>query len=134
MIAALQEKIRHVDVNAIAAVDRELLSLPAVEAPTECIFTPGMMTRKIFMAAGTRHRSKIHKTRNQFVILQGAALVSENGNPHVLMVAPHHGITEPGTWRHLFILMDSIWLTMHPTDKTTIQEVESDIIQSEAQP
>lgn len=45
------------------------------------------------------------------------------------MVAPYHGITEPGTWRELFIVMDSVWLTMHPTDKTTPEEVEGDIIQ-----
>lgn len=108
----------------------ELKGLPETDAPTECVFTTGLMTRSIFMKAGSVHLSKIHSSEHQFVILQGAALVSENGKPNVLMVAPHHGITKPGTWRKLFIVMDSVWLTMHPTNKTTVEEVEADIIRS----
>lgn len=82
------------------------------------------------MPAGSAHRSKIHKTEHQFIVSQGAALVSENGGPKVLLVAPYHGITKPGTWRTLFILMDCIWTTMHPTKRKTVAEVEADIIQS----
>lgn len=106
----------------------KLSALPFSEAEATCTFTPGLMTRRAFMKAGSLHLSKRHASRHQFVILQGAALVSENGGPQVLMVAPWHGVTEPGTWRKLFILMDSVWLTMHPTDKTTVEEVEADII------
>lgn len=112
----------------ISSVHREIASLPPTEAPVDNTFTPGIMTRRIFMPAGSRHLSKIHKTRHQFVILQGAALVSHNGQPPIMMVAPYHGITEPGTWRELFIIMDCVWLTMHPTNKTTVAEVEADII------
>lgn len=82
------------------------------------------------MPAGSRILSKVHKTKHQFVILQGAALVSHNGAQPIMMVAPYHGITEPGTWRELFIVMDSVWLTMHPTNKTTVKEVEEEIIAS----
>lgn len=106
----------------------ELEALPPTEAPAKNIFTPGLMTRSIFMPAGSAHLSKIHNSEHQFVILQGACLVSENGGPQVMMVAPYHGITKPGTWRKLFIIMDCVWLTMHPTSKTTVEEVEADII------
>lgn len=106
----------------------KLMAMPETDAPTKCVFTPGLMTRSIFMKAGSAHLSKIHNTEHQFVILQGAALVSENGGPSILMVAPFHGITKPGTWRKLFIVMDSVWLTMHPTSRTTVEEVEADII------
>jgi hypothetical protein len=86
------------------------------------------MTRRTFMAAGSRIVSRVHNSKHQFVILQGAALVSHNGEKPIMMVAPYHGITEPGTWRELFIIMDCVWLTMHPTDKTTVEEVEKEIM------
>lgn len=128
MVAELS-KNRSVDLSLIEKVRDQISAAPRVEGPVECLFTPGLMTRKIFMAAGTRHLSKIHKTHHQFFIMQGACLVSENGGDPILMVAPYHGETKPGTWRELFIVMDCVWITAHPTDKTTVAEVEKDIIQ-----
>ncbi len=107
-----------------------LASLPPTDAPVKNIFTPGLMTRTIFMKAGSVHLSKRHGTEHQFVVMQGACLVSENGGHQFMMVAPFHGVTKPGTWRKLFIIMDCVWITMHPTDKTTVEEVEADIIRS----
>ncbi len=125
---------RTVDLSLIEKVRAQIALAPHVNAPVECKFTPGLMTRKIFMEAGSRHLSKIHKTHHQFFVMQGACLVSENGGEPVMMVAPYHGETKPGTWRELFILMDCVWITAHPTDKTTVEEVERDIIQPMEEP
>lgn len=127
-MVATQETRMVSEATDYRAFHEEVGNLEPTEAPTQCRFTPGLMTRSIFMKAGSAHLSKIHATEHQFVILQGACLVSENGGPQVLMVAPYHGITKPGTWRKLFIVMDCVWLTMHPTSKTTVEEVEVDII------
>ncbi len=127
-MVATQENRLAGEVRDYQDFSARLVDLPPTEAPASCVFTPGLMTRSIFMKAGSAHLSKVHKTEHQFVILQGAALVSENGGPSVLMIAPFHGITKPGTWRKLFIVMDSVWLTMHPTSRTTVEEVEADII------
>ncbi len=81
------------------------------------------------MPAGSAYRSKIHKTEHQYVVSQGACFVSENGGPKFLLNAPYHGLTKPGTWRTLFIITDCLWTTFHPTDKSTVEEVEADIIQ-----
>jgi hypothetical protein len=116
------------EIVAMGVIDRELLNLPSVESPVNCRFTPGLMSREIFMAAGNAYRSKIHKTEHQYVVSQGSCFVSENGGPKFLLNAPYHGITKPGTWRALFIITDCIWTTFHPTDKTSVEEVESDII------
>lgn len=121
---------RTVDLTAISSIDGEIARMPPVESPVTGIFTPGLYTRTIFMPAGSAHRSKIHRTEHQYIISQGACFVSENGGPRILYKAPFHGITKPGTWRTLFIIMDCIWTTMHPTDKTTVEEVEADIIAS----
>jgi len=128
-MVALVPESRLVDMTLIEKVRAQIALAPRVEAPVECKFTPGLMTRKIFMPAGSRHLSKVHRTHHQFFVMQGACLVSENGGEPILMVAPYHGETFPGTWRELFILQDCVWITAHPTDKKTIAEVEADIIE-----
>lgn len=120
---------RLVDLTLIDRVKQQIMLSPRVEGPVKCVFTPGLMTRFITMSAGERHLSKLHKTHHQFFILSGSALVSENGAPPQLYSAPFHGETKPGTWRELFILSESVWATVHPTDKTTVEEVERDIIE-----
>ncbi len=125
-----QPESRLVNLSLIEKVRSQIFTCPRVEAPVQCTFTPGLMLRKIFMAAGTRHLSKVHKTHHPFFVMQGACLVSENGGDPVMMVAPYQGETLPGTWRELFIIMDCVWITAHPTDKKTVEEVEADIIQS----
>ncbi len=126
MVAELQP----LDAVAIRSIDQELSRLPSVESPIECRFTPGLMSRQVFMPAGSAYRSKIHKTEHQYIVSQGSCFVSENGGPKFLLNAPYHGTTKAGTWRTLFIIQDCLWTTFHPTTKTTIEEVESDIIQS----
>ncbi len=125
-MVAVQE--RPIDVSAILAVDAELSTLPEAKTEVLCRFTPGMMSRQIFMPAGSAIRSKIHKTEHQFIVSQGSCFVSENGGPKFLLNAPYHGHTKAGTWRTLFIIQDCVWTTFHPTEKTTVAEVESDIM------
>lgn len=127
MVAIAQQE-RHLDPAAMCEVGMEIARMPQIEAPVECRFTPGLMSRQIFMPAGSAHLSKVHKTEHQFIVSQGACFVSENGGPRFLLNAPYHGITKPGTWRTLFIVTDCVWTTFHPTDKTTVEEVEADII------
>lgn len=91
-------------------------------------FTNGLYSRKIFMPAGSLLTSKIHATEHQFVILEGVATVWDHENGTQILRAPYTGITKPGTRRLLFINEDSTWITFHPTDKFTPEEVEADII------
>lgn len=100
-----------------------------MEFPVDHTFTPGLYGRTIVMPAGSLLTSKIHKTEHQFVILKGAAMVLDGGGEWQLLEAGHHGITKPGTRRLLFIVDDCVWKTFHPTERTTPEEVEADIIE-----
>jgi hypothetical protein len=93
--------------------------------PLKHRFTPGMYIREIFMPAGAVLTSQIHKTEHPFVISKGRCLVYLN-NEHEWkeLVAPHTGITYPGTRRILVILEDTIWTTFHPTELTDLLEIE----------
>lgn len=43
-------------------------------------------------------------------------------------MAPYSGVTKPGTKRLIYINEDTIWATVHATDKETVEEVIPDII------
>jgi hypothetical protein len=112
-------------------LERELVDrFPAVQCPVQHRFTPGMYSREIFMPAGSLITSKIHRTEHQFVVLSGRCRVYNAENEEVAeFTAGHVGITKPGTRRVLVILEDTRWVTFHPTNKTDLAEIESDLIE-----
>jgi len=118
-----------VDVGRIRQVDARISGMPPSDSEVTIRQTPGLISREIRMNAGSEHRSKVHNSEHQYIVSYGSVIVRENDGPPVLVIAPFHGITKPGTWRHLFMPMPCVWTTFHATDKTTIEELEKDIIQ-----
>ena len=114
----------------INLVEAMIASCPQVELKTHHVFTPGLYTRTMFAPKGTILTSKIHKTEHPFVISQGRALVYTEDSGTIDMQAPYMGVTKPGTRRVLEILEDCIWSTFHVTEKTDVDEIETDIIEA----
>ena len=102
-----------------------------VTCRTEHVFTPKLYTRIIFMPRGTFITSKIHKTTHPFVVMEGKCLVYNTlkpKQPAEEVKAPYFGVTKPGTRRAIMVLEDTVWITFHSTEKTTVEEVEKEII------
>ena len=96
-------------------------------AEMEHHFVNGLYIRMAKAPAGMLFTTQIHKVRHPFFILSGAARVlTEEGI--VTLGAPHHGFTEAGTKRLMYILEDITWYTVHATDKTTVEEVEEEVL------
>lgn len=93
-----------------------------VECPLIHRFTPGLYSREIFMPEGALIISKIHKTRHQFVISDGTALVKINDGEWKELSAPWTGITEIGTRRVLYIAKNCTWTTFHPIEIAPIED------------
>jgi hypothetical protein len=108
---ALEAFAKLLDVDRIEA---NLSQIEQAELPVEHEFHPGLYVRTIFMPAGSMIVSKIHNTEHPYVVTEGQCLVwtAEKGAVHIM--APHRGITVPGTRRILFILEDCVWTTYHP--------------------
>ena len=98
------------------------------ETPLRHTFTPGLYAREITMPRGAVVVSKIHKTEHPYVVSKGKCRVFIEGVGWQTIQAPHFGITKPMTRRVLVILEDTVWATFHPTDKKTVDEVETEII------
>ena len=94
--------------------------------PTKSTFTDGQYIREIFMPAGQIITTKIHKKLHPFFVMSGKlSIVSEDGV--IEIEAPYHGITKPGTKRVIYTHEDTVFITVHATQKTTIEEVVEEI-------
>jgi len=95
--------------------------------PLKHSFGEGLYVREIFMPQGSLIISKIHRFTHPYFVLEGVASVWTDEGVQ-LITAPYSGMTSPGTKRVLYIHKDTVWITVHRTDKTVIEEIEEEII------
>jgi len=105
-----------------------LRQVPQVKMEPVHRFTPKLYTRELTMPAGTLLTSKIHKTEHQYIVSKGIVQVWLDGRRERI-VAPYHGITQPGTRRVLYVEEETIWTTCHPTVTTDLVALEEELIE-----
>ena len=95
--------------------------------PVKHTFTDGYYMREIFSPAGQLLVSKIHKREHAYFLMEGElSILTEEGVFRIK--APHQGITKPGTKRVIYTHSDVSFITVHGTDKKTVEEVEEEVI------
>lgn len=95
--------------------------------PLTHLFTEGQYIRKIKMPAGQICTTKIHMKEHPFFVMTGyISVLTEKGIQHIK--APYQGITKPGTKRIIYVHEECIFITVHATDKTTVEEVTKDVV------
>lgn len=124
----MEEVKKNIDAD-IDQLEAFLFSQPQTYAPVKHTFTPGLYIREITMPAGVIVTSKVHKTEHPYIILSGEVVVFTEKDGDLPFKAPYFGITKAGTRRVLRTVTETVWITFHPTDKTTPDEVEEDIIE-----
>lgn len=108
-------------------ISRQPGALQGDVCPLTHTFIGGMYVRQITMSPGQLIVSKIHKFSHPYFVLKGKVSVyTEDGLQEI--EAPYSGVTKAGTKRALLIHKETIWTTIHLTDKTNPVEVEDEII------
>lgn len=102
--------------------------LPDVECPLQHTFAPGVYVRTIFIPAGSVVVGKIHKHRHANVLSQGHVTVLTEGGGLEELHGPLTMVSEPGTKRAVYAHTDTVWTTIHPTDKTELADIEEETI------
>jgi len=92
----------------------------------EHFFGEGTYIRKITMNKGSVIMSAIHTVLHPFFVLKGRATVLSE-DCLINVEAPYFGMTKPGTQRLLLIHEDMEWYTVHPTEKTNVEEILQDV-------
>ena len=95
--------------------------------PLKHTFADGLYIREIFMPKEQLFTTGIHKKEHPYFIQKGeVSVLTENGVEKIK--APFNGITQPGTKRVIYTNEDTIWITVHATNKTTVKEVLEEIV------
>jgi hypothetical protein len=90
-------------------------------------FADGQYIRKIVMPKGLLVTTKIHAKNHPYFILSGeASIFSDKGVERIK--APHHGITEAGTKRALYIHEQCTFITVHRTDCISVDDVVNEVV------
>lgn len=113
----------------IERLQLEASKMPQAEGMvTEHYFSNGMYSRKLFRKAGTLIVGKVHKHDHLFICAMGEIIAwTENG---MKKLSPGDIIeSKAGTKRVTLATVDSIGITVHKTDKTDLDEIESEMIE-----
>jgi len=102
-------------------------NMMSVVMPVEHRFTEKQYIREFRAPAGHTVVSKIHNTNHLIFLLEGeVTIIEESGRKRVK--APYYSITEVGTKRVVLVHEDCFFVTVHPSDKTNIFDVEEEVI------
>ena len=69
----------------------------------------------------------IHKIEHPYFVQKGdVSVLTDEGI--IRIKAPYNGITKPGTKRLIYMHEDTIWITVHATDKLKPEDVLEDVL------
>jgi len=115
----------------VVLLQNYIAQLPQVVPETLHYFADGMYCRVVKRAGGVLIVGKVHKREHFYMVVEGAVAVIQDGAEHRVYEAPSIIVSKPGTKRATLALVDSVCLTVHRTDKTDIDEIEEELIESD---
>jgi len=114
----------------VEALQREVAQFEQYEPPTVHTFHGGMYCREVTQAAGSLVVGKVHLKDHLFVLLRGTMLVT-SGDEAREMTAPAMLCSVPGTKRALYAVTDALYMTVHATTLTSVEEVEALVVEAD---
>ncbi len=122
----------------ISALEEEILSMEGGMSgeilheanPVKHTFAGGCYIRQITNPANELIITKIHKKEHPFFLMSGEmSILTETGVEHIK--APYQGVTKPGTKRAIYTHEECVFITVHATENTTIEDVEDEVVCTE---
>jgi quercetin dioxygenase-like cupin family protein len=114
--------------ESVEALQSAMMQLP--QAPgmtTDHFFGGGMYCRRIAIPAGSIIVSKVHSTEHMFIGCVGELMVAGQGVNYTLR--PGDVIISPvGTKRVVVAVTDVVVMTVHKTDKTSVDNLEEELM------
>lgn len=117
----------------IQDLEKAILQIPGSfvgdsdNCPLRHSFADGCYVREIFLPKGTLVVGKIHKhSHPNFIMFGKVVVVTEEGKS--IINGPRSLISPAGTKRVVLALEDTVWVTVHVTEKTNLEEIEEEII------
>ena len=90
-------------------------------------FAPGVYVRELLIPAGTVLTGKIHRHEIMNVLVSGEISVTTDNGIEVLE-GPMIFNSKAGTKKAAYAITDVLWLNVHPTELTELEEIEREFI------
>ena len=133
MVEKIEQKLQGIDesmpaMGQLYALEDAIKSsgLPIIELDVENFHGDGLYGRQLFIPKHTLAVGKVHRHRHITVLLGDVSLLTSNGMKR--MQGWHVVVDEPGIKRAAFAHEDTVILTVHATDKTSISDIEREVI------
>lgn len=91
-------------------------------------YAPGVYCREITMLKDHLYIGKIHKTEHINIISKGKAIVVTEDDQRMEIEAPYTFVSKAGCKKALYILEDMVWTTVHVTEETDLDKLETQLI------
>ena len=95
--------------------------------PLEHTFTEGVYARQMTIPQGSVIVGKIHRHAHLNFVMRGHVSVMTDAGVTTLK-GPTMFVSTPGTKRVVHAHEDTVWITVHVTDKTDLDKIEDSII------
>lgn len=114
--------------DSIPRLQEAVSQLPQYQPITDHIFHGGMYCRQVFRHAGALVVGRVHKKEHFYMIVSGTvAITTDDGVMEV--TGPYLFCSKPGTKRAVLALTDTLCITIHRADSTTVEEVEDELVE-----
>ena len=108
-------------------LENAILSLPQVSLMVEHFNIPGVYVRALHIPKDHVLTGAIHNHECINIVAKGEITVSD-GEKETRLKAGFISISQPGTKRAGFAHEDTVFITVHKTDLTDIEEIESELV------
>lgn len=112
---------------AMVALIEDFKQLPQIDCPVKHHFAPHVYVRECLMPKGSIVIGKKHKTEHLNIMESGSMWLVDNEGRREFIKAPQTFVSRAGVQKAAYILEDVIWKTIHVTDNTNIEELESEL-------
>jgi len=121
-----REKITELE-EAILSVQGTTGEVMHKANPVKHTFAGGCYIREIYNPAHELIVTKIHKKEHPFFLMKGEmSILTEEGIQNIK--APYQGVTKPGTKRAIYTHEECVFITVHATENTTVEDVEEEVV------
>lgn len=92
-------------------------------------FSEGLYSREIHLPKGFFIVGKLHKHESMVYMIKGKVLVADEFGSKIVE-APCQFVSKPGIKRVGYVYEDVVWIDVHATDKTNVEDAEKEIFAS----
>jgi hypothetical protein len=114
----------------IMALEDALKDLPnqlEADSLTKHYFAPGIYLRSLFIPAGSVITGKIHRHEVMNILVFGTIQATTDRGIETLE-GPYVFNSKPGTKKAVHALTNCLWMNVHPTELTDLEEIEREFI------